>query len=574
MAKTVKIDITSVLPDGRRFQGFFRSKLSRNAIIDETFVGSYEWQEVVIKNGCADVYLFPNGLMGDDTYYDYQVVARSGYGEKVVQTGVIIVPDHDCNLADIITIPFVPEDQQSSYFNMLKAQAAAQTSVSASTAALALSESAKREADNAKLSADEAARLLDGASDTLAGYTQALESQLDDHKEDLKGHLDVVVGQAEAARDEAVAVHDDIASDAGYIRRYVQDIPVVKSSLEEVAAEDRDGLYWVPGAGISDEEFDSDSESIKIINRLGRQITNLRSLLCTSYDDTSEAYLKAVPSEVAPWAEIKSIGGRTLMWNQLVNINGLRPTDGSISNPALNPDTNEFSGFLNDNNRMQGHVSFTIGSPIYKDHVYAIFAKIKASAKCVYQIRLGGGYPLFDVPMTDDYVSVAVITTDKQSNSLNYALGFYIIAKDASEAGRKIWIKDVSLVDLTVMFGQGNEPKSVNAVKPSFDGFVPFNMGETVSSNVTEIISKSTSKPIPAAIRALPGYGTEGTLIDVEGKRYINNGQETDISDLLPEDWGHIEVEPGGTVEFKSSTGLRIPVPSTITYDISTKEAV
>lgn len=50
-------------------------------------------------------------------------------------------------------------------------------------------------------------------------------------------------------RDDLFAAMEQARKDAEHTSKYVQDIPVIKSSLEEVAAEDRDGLFWVPGTG-------------------------------------------------------------------------------------------------------------------------------------------------------------------------------------------------------------------------------------------------------------------------------------------------------------------------------------
>lgn len=49
-------------------------------------------------------------------------------------------------------------------------------------------------------------------------------------------------------QEDLFAAMEQASKDAEYIGEYVQDIPVIKSSLNEVAAEDRDGLFWVPGA--------------------------------------------------------------------------------------------------------------------------------------------------------------------------------------------------------------------------------------------------------------------------------------------------------------------------------------
>lgn len=78
-----------------------------------------------------------------------------------------------------------------------------------------------------------------------------------------------------------------------------------------------------------------------------------------------------------------------------------------------------------------------------------------------------------------------------------------------------------------------------------------------------------TSKPIPAAIRSLPGYGEAGAVVDFEQKIYTApDGTQTDISALLPDGFENIEVEAGGTITFKQAGSLELPVPNQQTYMI------
>ena len=94
--------------------------------------------------------------------------------------------------------------------------------------------------------------------------------------------------------------------------------------------------------------------------------------------------------------------------------------------------------------------------------------------------------------------------------------------------------------------------------------------------------------PIPEAIKALPGYGVEGNVVDYEAKTYTQNntidGTEvkaldtpivTDISNLIPDDFlRNIEVEAGGSITFKNSNGdnYKIPVPSEEEYIVKLSE--
>lgn len=96
-----------------------------------------------------------------------------------------------------------------------------------------------------------------------------------------------------------------------------------------------------------------------------------------------------------------------------------------------------------------------------------------------------------------------------------------------------------------------------------------------------------TGYPIPDAIKALPGYGIEGNVVDYEAKTYTQNnavdGAEvkaldtpivTDISTLIDDDFlRNIEVEAGGSITFKNSNdNYHIPVPSEEEYIVKLSE--
>lgn len=93
--------------------------------------------------------------------------------------------------------------------------------------------------------------------------------------------------------------------------------------------------------------------------------------------------------------------------------------------------------------------------------------------------------------------------------------------------------------------------------------------------------------PIPEAIKALPGYGVEGNVVDYVAKTYTQNnavdGTEikaldtpivTDISTMIDDDFlRNIEVEAGGSVTFKNSNdSYRIPVPNEEEYIVKLSE--
>lgn len=133
--------------------------------------------------------------------------------------------------------------------------------------------------------------------------------------------------------------------------------------------------------------------------------------------------------------------------------------------------------------------------------------------------------------------------------------------------------KDISAIAFNWSAIKGGYSFKMQITRNATDSFTPYH------SNVY---------PIPEAIKALPGYGVEGNVVDYEAKTYTQNntvdGTEikalatpivTDISSLIPDDFlRNIEVEAGGSVTFKNSNGdsYRIPVPSEEEYVVKLSE--
>ena len=95
----------------------------------------------------------------------------------------------------------------------------------------------------------------------------------------------------------------------------------------------------------------------------------------------------------------------------------------------------------------------------------------------------------------------------------------------------------IQIFDLTVMFGSGNEPTSVEEFEKMFPAaYYPYNAGEIVSAETESVVVGDTAHPIPEAIKALPGYGwsagTARNYVDYENKRYVQCVGAVDLGSL------------------------------------------
>lgn len=112
-SKTVKITIEGLFQNALPFDGVIRFKLSRPCRADEQYILPDKWQEVGFRsNGVSVVELIPNSLLGERTFYEFEVV-RKRFGvpmsEKsirlnTIHRGAIYVPDYDCNFVDLAVL--------------------------------------------------------------------------------------------------------------------------------------------------------------------------------------------------------------------------------------------------------------------------------------------------------------------------------------------------------------------------------------------------------------------------------------------------------------------------------------
>lgn len=115
---TVKITIDAKFQNGLPFDGVLRLRLSHavNVADGGGVVVPREWQEVQIradKPETAAVELIPNALLGEGTFYHYELVqvCNTGvyqydrYGKRrTAEKGAIVVPDRDCKFSEIVVI--------------------------------------------------------------------------------------------------------------------------------------------------------------------------------------------------------------------------------------------------------------------------------------------------------------------------------------------------------------------------------------------------------------------------------------------------------------------------------------
>ena len=247
-----------------------------------------------------------------------------------------------------------------------------------------------------------------------------------------------------------------------------------------------------------------------------KRIGNIEKLLQGNlYDyqtDSTSAYTKTVPSGAMPYAGLEQIGGKTVVWNQLNKNTAASGTRGDITT------TNNGDGSWTFNGTTSSAFSITMYSTtVVVGHKLLFKGCPAGGGSSTYYFGLNGA----GVDVGNGGIFTAAITT------LN-------IRFDVKNAG--IVFDNVTfypqVFDLTLMFGAGNEPSTVEEFEAMFPAsYYPYNAGTLLSAGVTEVVSKDSNNTtlqtysIPASIQALEGYGwSAGSVynyVDFERKVFV-----------------------------------------------------
>lgn len=284
---------------------------------------------------------------------------------------------------------------------------------------------------------------------------------------------------AQTAQSIADSLPDDYTTAVGKIAENTAEIGRVKMSDKELKRR-VDALYSI-GQGIT-HQFETDSET---------------------------AYQKTVPTG-GKLMSVKSVGGRSIVWNQLV-----QPTSNEITGAGVKVTfSNNGIVTLNGTATTTGNAVSVQPVKNQKGHKYLMVANPLSG---VY----GKDQLLFSSQSygQDSTGHGAIITNESSNAKWYYTLYVY---KDVTYDNVKL---QPQIFDLTQMFGAGNEPASVEEFEKMFPAdYYPYNAGEIVSAGTEEVSVGDTTHQIPEAIKALPGYGwsagTAKNWVDYENKKY------------------------------------------------------
>lgn len=422
------------------------------------------------------------------------------------------------------------------------AQASAETSATQADTARQGAETARQQAvtaqNTAKISAAQAsvsAQQTDADKIVTAGYAKTAKTNADSTAADRQAvqtlATQVTADKANVAENTAKVAEDRTAAETA-----AQTVQAVADSLPDdyvtAVGKIAENTAEISAVKLTDKEL---TRRVNALYDLGNGITHQFET------DSETAYAKTVPTG-AKLMSVKSVGGRSIVFNQLIPDSIIHVT------VTIDEDVTEDKWI----SRIEADTSNIISAHGHK--VFGKCVKDASNPTANVVVRFGDN----NTNISNGYESEH--STEKgiyplQPSVKNGAL--YYRAFAGATAGTYGFT--LQLFDLTAMFGSGNEPNTVEEFEKIFPAdYYPYNAGEVVRAGVTEIAVGDTAYPIPEAIKALPGYGwsagTARNYVDYENKKYYQCVQSVDLGTLS---W---VAGVGGKVSFQTSqvTGQKL----------------
>lgn len=290
---------------------------------------------------------------------------------------------------------------------------------------------------------------------------------------------------AETAAQKAQSVADSLPED------YVTAVAKIAENTEEIAS-----------LKVSDKEL---QRRVNALYALGQGITHQFET------DTETAYQKTVPTG-GRLMSVKSIGGKNLVFNQLANV-----TD-------IVDETFDF--YYNE-------VLFGENRPKWtKGHKYLFEFYVKSSIKPFttsigYSSKENVAYNLDGESFSNvvEGRKLLLFTPDDSLIDSGYQyIGLRPVRYDTQQHCT-ITVKNLMIFDLTLMFGVGNEPKTVAEVKTYFpNDYYQYNAGEVISADTESVAVRGANLY----------YGTDMLKCGSDDYEYIANSYRCKAVKLKP----------------------------------------
>lgn len=396
------------------------------------------------------------------------------------------------------------------------AKTAAETSAAQSETARQGAENARQQAvtsqNNAKISAAQAA--------TSAQQTEADKTITTGYAKTAKTCADSTTADRQAVQEMAEQVTVDKATVADHAAQVAEDRTAAETAAQtaQAVADSLPDDYVTAVGKIA--ENTAEIGRVKLTDKeLTRRVNALYSIgngITHQFETDSEtAYVKTIPTG-AKLMSVKSVGGRSIVWNQLCDT-------------------------------VLDNFSDTV-SAVYHEYGICKFTANVGDKICIYSGGINGTYAANGAYVAGfigsayiEFFRKQIVQCTENGNCI-----IYLRLRGGGNTYSNVSVRP-EFFNLTKMFGSGNEPNTVEEFEKIFPAdYYPYNAGEIVSAGVTEVAVGETAHLIPEAIKALPGYGwsagTAKNYVDYENKKYVQCVGSVDL----------------GTVQWVAGDGERV----------------
>lgn len=353
---------------------------------------------------------------------------------------------------------------------------------------------------------------LTGQAVKAAGNAQTYMEQAGQIKTDIDVQGTEIITQATAQADRAQSAADGIRDTADTLQA---DNEHLKAGLKHA------------------------NRRISVLYDLGKGITH-------RYETDSEtAYSKDVPSG-AKVMDVKLIGGKSVVGNQLIQDIKFEQgvsLDGTIWYPNLKADVTVDDGVATFITIKQWE-GISQYQAITQGHKYFISISAKSDKAnnamlCPYTDKSAFGTEnQIRTPNTEWNKYAVILTALKTSTRIS--VGFRA-GGESTIIGATNSLKNVQFVDLTQMFGEGNEPTleqfQAMLTRPDY----PYNAGTLVSADVTavQVGDKVISLPNSISLKSAGSVYDSLEFYEQDGKYYQKHTQRVGVVDLGTLTWNY-----------------------------------
>lgn len=366
-----------------------------------------------------------------------------------------------------------------------QAASRAETAKAAAETSAAQAETAKQGAETARqqaVAAQNSAKVSAAQASSAAQQTEADKIITAGYAKTAKTNADSTAADRQAVQILAEQVTADKATVADHAAKVTEDRTAAETAAQKAqsVADSLPEDYVTAVAKIA--ENTAEISAVKLTDKeLQRRVNALYDMgngVTHQFEtDSDTSYAKTVPTG-AKLMSVKSIGGRNLVFNQIVNPNNFRP---SYTVNGVTITRVDGYKFVANGTATGGDAYFSDSFVPIKGHVYLEKSCPKGGSAETYRSYITGS----NVVMDTNYGSgvIAPINVDTR---------VYIVplmVKSGATVNNLVVYPQI--YDLTAMFGSGNEPSTAEEFEAMFPAdYYPYNAGEIVSAGVTEIVEQ------------------------------------------------------------------------------------